>query len=209
MKHIATTLMALALALVAVTPALGSGGEQGDMVTKTFELTLYGDVPTDQLFAVGYATREQLVDGAFPDPVPYILFCGTLSEGDDAPTQVVVEGACIGGKGTTYRADVELQRGAELAYFFVRASNTDPNLFDAFLTTPINEELKPTAFETLDSDATNAAYYRYGAAAGTTPGMPSTGAGVMASGHLPPVGAAAGLSLLAAGAYSARRRISR
>ncbi len=209
MKRIATTLMALTLALVAVTPALASGGEQGDTVTKTFELTLYGEVPADQLFAVGYATREQLVDGAFPDPVPYILFCGTLSEGDDAPAQVVTEGACVGGKGTTYRADVELRRGAELAYFFVRASNADPNLFDAFLTTPINDELKPTAFETLDGNATNAAYYRYGTTAGTTPGMPSTGAGGMASGHIPLGGAAASLSLLAAGAYSARRHISR
>ena len=112
MKRIATALMFLTLALVAATPALASGGEQVDTATKTFELTLYGEVPSDQLFAVGYATREQLVAGAFPDPVPYILVCGTLSEGDDAPAQVVTEGACVGDEGTTYRADVELhQRG--------------------------------------------------------------------------------------------------
>ncbi len=85
MRNIATVLIALTLALVAVAPAFAGGHEQDDMVTKTFELTLYGDVPVDQLFAVGYATRKQLVDGAFPDPVQYILFCGTLSEGDDPP----------------------------------------------------------------------------------------------------------------------------
>ncbi len=85
MRNIATVLIALTLALVAVAPAFAGGDEQDDMVTKTFELTLYGDVPVDQLFAVGYATRKQLVDGAFPDPVQYILFCGTLSEGDDPP----------------------------------------------------------------------------------------------------------------------------
>ncbi len=102
---------------------------------------------------------------------------------------------------------MEFERGAKLAYFFVRASNTDPNLFDIFFTTPLDEELKPTEYETLANNGTNAAYYRYGAAGGTTPKMPATGAGGMASGHLPRGGVAAALSLLVAGGYAARRRI--
>ncbi len=205
MKTLASSLMALTLALLLAMPAHAGGDERDDTVTKTFELTLYGDVPADQLFAVGYATRAQLVDGAFPDPVPYILFCGTLSEGDDQPAQVVTEGSCTGGEGTTYRADVELEEGDELAYFFARASNTDPNLFDIFFATPINEELKPTAYETLSDDATNAAYYRYGTAGEAMPEMPATGAGGMAGGQFPLAGVAGTFGLLAAGAYTARR----
>ncbi|MDP9352576.1 MAG: hypothetical protein M3P51_13700 [Chloroflexota bacterium] len=206
MKIWISTLMALTLALVLSGPALAGDG-QDDTITKTFKLTLYGDVPAAELFAVGYATREQLDNGSFPDPVPYILFCGTLSPGDDRPTQVVTDGSCKGGHGTTYTATVEFERGAELAYFFVRASNADPNLFDAFLTTPINEELKPTAYETLSDDATNAAYYRYGAAEEPMPKMPTTGAGGMADSYPPFAGAAAILGLLAAGTYTARRRM--
>lgn len=205
MKTLASSLMALTLALLLVIPVHVDGDKRDDTVTKTFELTLYGDVPADQLFAVGYATRAQLVDGAFPDPVPYILFCGSLAEGDDQPAQVFTEGSCTGGEGTTYSADVELDQGAELAYFFARASSTDPNLFDAFLTTPINKELKPTAYETLSDDSTNAAYYRYGAAAEPMPEMPATGAGGMAGSRFPLARVAATLGLLAAGAYTARR----
>jgi hypothetical protein len=207
MKTLASSLMALTLALLLAMPAHAGGDEQDGTVTKTFELTLYGNVPADQLFAVGYATRAQFVDGAFPDPVPYILFCGTLAEGDDRPALVVTEGTCTGGTGTTYSADVELDQGAELAYFFVRASNTAPNLFDAFLTTPINEELNPTAYETLTDDATNTAYYRYGTADEPMPEMPATGAGGMAGSHLPLARVAATLSLLGAGAYTTRRHM--
>lgn len=118
----------------------------------------------------------------------------------------MTEGSCTGGKGTTYSADVEFERGAEITFFFARASNADPNLFDIFFSTPLNEELKPTRFETLADNATNAAYYRYGAGEGTTPEMPATGAGGMAGGHLPIGGVAASVGPLAAAAYATRRR---
>ncbi len=55
MKTLASISLALALALVLAVPAL-AGGEQNDMVTKTFELTIKGavDDSADRLFAVTY-----------------------------------------------------------------------------------------------------------------------------------------------------------
>ncbi len=217
MKTITSTLMALALALLLVVPAL-AGGEGGDTVTKTFKLTVNGEVddPSDRLFAAFYAPSQK-TPAEFaeelrtnPDDVKtyVIVFCRpegadleAFAQGGDAElTQVVSEEECQGG-GRTYTADVELPQGSILVYTIITGllSNLDESV--EMLATNANEETGEVDFEVLDSDVVNSASYPV-----ASPGMPETGAGGMAGGSLPLGAFPAVASLLAAGIYLSSRR---
>ncbi len=182
MKPSASTLTAILLALVLAIPAFAGGQE--DSVTKTFGLTLHGDVPPDQQFTAVYFTQEN--ERPSPEnPHPLVQFCGPELQ---IPEEVEVvelakrvsEDACEG-HGTVYEFEVELPRGAKLFFAYDRTSATDPDEFETFYRSGDGgEELGPEDFEMLNADTTNSAYYRY---AGTqSPGMPNTGAGGEAGG---------------------------
>jgi hypothetical protein len=71
-------------------------GGGGDTVTKTFELTLNGDVPADQLFTLLYTPVR---DGGAAGGTEQVIFCGVP---DPQPDEVVVSDEdCVGG-GNTY-----------------------------------------------------------------------------------------------------------
>lgn len=171
MKTLASTVMALTLALLLVAPAPASG-ERDDMVIKTFELTLNGDVPEDRAFAVFYSTDVTNVGG---EPTDYILFCdGTQNDRADA-RQVVSREDCVG-NGEVYRAHVQFERGTQLVYFFIVAvEGTDK--FETFHTNVPSRDSEP---ETLNADTINRAWYTFGADDDQQmPGMPAAGAGGM------------------------------
>lgn len=186
--------------LMALTLAGSVSAREDETVTKTFKLTLHGDVPADQAFSVGFN-----LTGA--DHTVLLPFCG---RGTDT--------VCEGG-GTVYTKTAEVQVGRSIDVRFVRA-DTDVEEAETFL----------SYTETLDSDRTNTAYYNYGGAGGgdqqggdiqddgqsgtgtgdgqegMPSGLPSTGAGGLAGGGLP-IGGAAVPPLLAAGAFALRRRL--
>ncbi len=174
MKTLRSTLTALTLALLLAVPVLAQGGDQGDKVTVTFELTLYGDVPQDQAFGVFHPTAED-------DPrqrAPIILLCGQV-EGFEP-------GADCAGGGAVHAGSLKLERGTRLAYAFVRVAEADPeNTAEIFYSTPTNKEAEPAVFEPVDHDATFGAYYRFGPDDDRQmPEMPDTGASGMAGAGL-------------------------
>ncbi len=202
MKTLASTLVALTLALILAVPVL-AGGEQGDTVTKTFELTLHGDVPEDRVFAAYYSTDVTNVGG---EPTDYILFCGGTESERAGARQVVSQEDCAGA-GEVYRAQVEFERGAQLVYFFIVAVEGTEN-FEIFHTNVPTRDSKP---ELLSTDTTNRAWYKFGAGDDQqVPGMPATGAGAMSGSGLPWTGHELVLTLLAAAgcAVLGRRRWS-
>ncbi len=189
MKTTVSTLTALVLALLLAVPALAGGDEQADLVTKTFTLTLDGEVPQDRVFGAFYYVS--------PDthPAGLIQFCGPPVEGGEPPSQVVSATGCRGA-GTVYTASVAFERGSGIFVEFVTLSVDDPqNTLEIFAES-----------ELLEPATTVAARYRFGAHnAPPLPGMPATGAGGTASTHPTPGRLAAVLSLLALGACALRR----
>ncbi|MDP9378995.1 MAG: hypothetical protein M3Q29_02390, partial [Chloroflexota bacterium] len=218
MKTITSMLAALMLLLVMATPGLAGGGDTGDdTVTKTFELTLSGDIPETQIFAGFVATRELIETGE--GQFVLILFCGDvpdedLEEVEQEPSVelvVVSSEACEGGEGTEYNADVELERGAEIAFVIFRADLENEEDFEVIAESGLDEEGNPTEFETIEEDTTNpiSCNFENGSCGndqgdddqqvpgmmpdnamdmiggGETPDMPNTGAGGMASGGAP------------------------
>ncbi len=218
MKTLTSTLMALALALLAAVPAL-AGSEQGDTVTKTFELTLHGDVPEDATFSVFYLSLDMPVDQAleelsqnpekyFPSQQRVIQFCGPrLDVG--LPTQQVSGEACKGG-GTVYTYDVKFPRDSTLYFAYERSPADTPEGHEAFFGSDDGDG-QPEAedFEALEGDRTNSAWFRYDATGDDQqemPEMPDTGSGGLAGASAPPThAAAAGLSVLATGCYALAR----
>lgn len=198
MHRLYTLLIALILLVPFTLPATAQEGEgPGDnghskKVTKTFTLTLYGEIPGDESFFVFF--RERFFRGG----VDVIVFCGESSfvYPDIEP--------CQGGS-TVYSGSVEYSAGDELEFGYFHGSG--PGAEDQ------REFFEGT--ETITSDFTNSAYYDYRTGqggAGNGPGAPDapdTGSGGMAGGGLPAANALAVLSLMAAGGYILRRRVGR
>ena len=199
MRTIASTLTALALALLLTAPAV-AGGERDDTVTKTLELTLHGEVPQDRVFGAFYYVSPET------HPAGLVQFCGPQVAGGEPPSQVVSDDACMG-DGSVYRAEVEFDRGTGVFVEFVTLSVSDPqNTSEIFTEIPELENPESLRYETLDADATNSAWYRYGAGGNRqVPQMPATGAGGMSKDGAAVKGIAVGLSLVVAGGYAVRR----
>ncbi len=127
------------------TPDNQQGG--GEMVTKTFELTLNGDVPADQAFYVGFKPVGQ-------EGPPFIrVFCGQLgSLGEEEDCE---------GDGTTYEVEYEFEPGTVLEFAFFRMSESgDSESGD------VDNERFHSGVERLDADMTNTAFYTFGTGAG-------------------------------------------
>lgn len=203
MKILASTLTALMLALLLVVPA-PAGGSTQDMATKTFKLTLYGDVPSGQVFGVLYTTQGT--------QAPTIVqFCGPELQGVGPNIRRISEESCSGG-GTAYSFDAEFPQGTKLAFRYLTGPADDPQASQTFYTS-IEGDGAPSDtgdFETLDADLINSAYYdsdtgRGGAGDGPgAPQMPDTGAGGLSDEGSPPGGTAALAALVAIG-YAASR----
>ena len=193
-------LMSVALLIMLAVPAMAqNGSDDHDTVTKTFKLTLNGDVPEGQGFSVNY----NLDDDPFGEG--FFAFCG--------PQGLVARGVSIEpceGNGTAYSRSVEFERGTTIVYNYLYSPGGD-------------EPDQPFAVgkETLDADMTNTSEYTFGRGVGDdkqddtqdgtqgeTPGeMPDTGAGALAPGASIPVGnVAAGLTMLAGASYAVLRR---
>lgn len=213
MKTTASTLMALTLALILAVPVFAGGGQE-DMVTKTFTLTLHGDVPADEGFIAGYVE-----EGQNPDTEGhFVVLCADLDripkeEREGIPSEDIISDQPCAGHGNVYSFERKFERGTGLAFFFARVSVTDEDFFEIFSTSlkgdlELDEDPGPEDFETLNSDTTNTAWFRFsgGGDDQQMPEMPSTGAGGMAGGSLPLGNVAAALALLAAGGYAVIRR---
>ncbi len=198
-------LMALVLALALAAPALAGGDGQDDTVTKTFELTLYGDVPADQVFELGYVTRE-MVESPGEAAIPTIQFCGSVQ--DPSAAQIISRQACEG-NGTVYTAEVEFPSDTEVAYryFTLRPSDVRGTSDEFFKSYDGERPDGPEDYETLNADITSSAWYRFGPAGDEQlPGrMPGTGAGGAAGSTLRALPLAAAGSVLAAALYASRR----
>ncbi len=200
MRTMASTLTALALALLLTAPVL-AGGEQGDTVTKTLELTLHGEVPQDRVFGAFYYVSPET------HPAGLVQFCGPHVEGGEPPSQVVSEEECAG-DGSVYRAEVAFERGTGVFVEFVTLSVRDPqNTLEIFAEIPEPENPESLKYETLDADASNSGWYSFKAGDNQqTPQMPATGSGGTSNDGIPANGIAVGLSLVAAGGYALRQR---
>ena len=124
------------------TPDNQQGGSGKGTVTKTFELTLNGTVPQTDYFTVTYSVRNPETSEPLFDDIEQ--FCGS---GDGT---VPCEGA-----GTVYTTAVEVPRGSELSFAFMRSS-TSGGEDDEF----------HSGTETLNANMTNTAWYTYGTGAG-------------------------------------------
>lgn len=202
MKTLASILAAAAFMLVLAAPALAQGGttQQSDTVTKTFKLTLYGNVPAERVFEVKYLTEDEAKAGADPKA---IQFCGGVQ--DPGASRIISREACTG-NGTVYTADVEFKRGTKVGfmYFTLLASNPGgtEEVFFSSIKGP-GAPGGPEDFETLTRDVVNSAKYHVGGQ--QTPRMPDTGAGGMATAAVPGYSGMSALLLAAAG-YALRRR---
>lgn len=195
---VCSALAAVVLLLAALAPV----GAQGEEVTKSFRLTLDGDVPRGAVFVAYYDFLPER-GGSSPGPVD---LCG----GNGA-----VE--CTGG-GTVYTGPRRLPAGSTIEYSFVRRQENDISVEETFV----------TGTEDLDGNVTNAATYTFTAADGQqgggqpddqqqsgeaqtgdqeqqAPGLPNTGGGAGRTRSLRDT-ALVGLVLVMAGAFVGRRR---
>lgn len=167
----------------------GAGDDQqADMVTKTFQLSLHGDVPAGEAFAVAYglpATEEFNI----------IVLCGSSAEYGAAQDE------CMGG--TTYSGSAERSAGSGLYFAFIR-------LMDGKIT---QEGIFHSGTETLAADMTNSAWFRFEAAKDTQDDqqempskLPNTGAGGIPGAPVPVGALAAVASVVAATRYGILRR---
>ncbi len=232
MKTLASILLALTLALVLTIPAL-AGGEQDDMVTKTFELTINGEVddPEDRVFAVTYfyspdlgpaelgkVLTELYTSDSPPQPPESLVqgiggFCGPqgyqeqLAEGLGMEVAPANAGECEGGK--TYTVDLDVPRGTTIHYSLDTALVSDLENSEMFGGSNKGDPMDlPTAedFEVIDADRVNSATYSFKGSGEETAQMPETGAGGMSGGALPVSAVAAALSLLVAASFVWRKR---
>ena len=207
----------MALLMAMAIPVMAQDGSEGDTVTKTFELTLNGEVTADQLFTLLYTPVR---DGGAAGGTEQVIFCGVP---DPQPDEVVVSDEdCVGG-GNTYTYSAEFPVGTVLSVQWFRIGpDTGPR------------EVVRATEETLDADMTNTVEYTFGAGddqqapdnqqdgedkdtdtgagddqqAETPEEMPETGAGGLAPGASVPWGTM-GLAvsgLLAVGYAVIRRR---
>lgn len=189
----------LIVAVLALGPATAvaqdssdDGQHSGDS-TKTFTLTLYGEVPRDQDFYVAYRGSEV---GA---PADFLVFCsdstnvGGAEEPDLGPCQ---------GDGTVYTDFLSPREGERIDFSFVRSREVVTGVMDEFLQGSV----------TIGGNPVVRAYYDFRTGQGGRgdgPGLPeppSAGAGGTAGGGSP-VGDLAGvLALLVASGYAKLRR---
>ncbi|MDP9350718.1 MAG: hypothetical protein M3P51_04155 [Chloroflexota bacterium] len=161
-------------------------------VTKTFELTLNGDVPEGEVFRV---FLDIVPERGGSNPAPVQLCGGVDINGDPNPE--------CEGNGTVYTGTTTFSVGTTLEYEFHRQSGLSGV-----------DEIFAEGQETLNADMTNTAWYTFGTGAGEDqqgemPGeMPHTGAGGLATGASVPWGTLglAASGLLAAGYAVMRRR---
>ena len=175
MKTLRATLAALFFMALMAFPAFaqdgktGAGDDQqvpdnqqtgggGDMVTKTFELTLNGDVPADRAFGVAYGTFDEFE----ADEPTDVIFCGQPAPriGD----VVVSDEDCVG-DGETYTYSVDLPEGTELYFTYLTAEEGDEeNTAEPFFGNITFEG--PGEAEVLNADMTNTAWYTFGKGTG-------------------------------------------
>jgi hypothetical protein len=184
LKLFALTLLGLTLALLLAGPA-GARTTQdgdGDMVTKTFQLTVNGDVPDEGEFLyVRYSPRT-----TDPSDTGFVLFCGQLFEIDQQP-------ACQG-NGTVYTGSISFPAGTTVEFSFERSNQaTSTGLAD-----PYEIDVFQRGSETLSADLTNRATFTYGENT-----LPGTGVRDMASRAFAAVATA--VVLLTTGVYLRRR----
>ncbi|MDP9380946.1 MAG: hypothetical protein M3Q29_12525 [Chloroflexota bacterium] len=126
--------------------ASGDAGDDqqdgGDTVTKTFELTLKGEVPAGESFSVGLQSELKYNEGEGE----LLLFCSD-SEDESVPEDVE---PCEG-NGKVYRLSVELPKGDTLRSTFYRGFGPGPN-----------SEAFHSDTETINADMTNTAWYMFG-----------------------------------------------
>ncbi len=143
------------------------GGGGGAMVTKTFELTINGEVPADAAFVVGY-----LEEGEDPDTGGhFVILCGDIGQIPEEDLEgipdedILSDEACVG-DGNVLTFEREFEQGTGIAFFFARASVTDEDVFEVFHTSiegTLEDDPGPEDFEMLDTDVTNTAFYTFGA----------------------------------------------
>lgn len=136
----------------------GDGDGQTGVVARTFELTLYGDVPQGESFYVQYRWQ-----GDAPDQTETLLFCGDLI--GEEPKE-----SCEGG-GTTYSVTVHFDAGTVIDFKFSR-HDVDDSYVDTFYSDT----------ETMSESATNSAYFEYSndGDGDPLPDLPDSGAGGVA-----------------------------
>ncbi len=179
----------------AAAPETGSGTVA---VTKTFQLTLYGDVPDGTAFSVE-------VENETTGSAEGVWLCGSAGANE-----------CQGSaEGSVYTATRQYPEGTVLTFTWTRWIPGDPegNPFG-------------TGRETIITSMTNSAWFRFEPAKDTKDdqqdtgagdvqddqqvevpkAMPSTGAGGMAGGGIPLGTVAATIMMLAAGGYATLRR---
>ncbi len=197
----------------------GDDGQEDDQqgegtITKTFQLTLNGDVPEGESFPVVFVSVNEAQDSAI---LGVIVLCGQVpdqdqieqelaeieaeaqAEGVDLQTVFIASDADCTGGGTVYSASVELPSGNLTFSAFFRVSEANPDGELVFE----NEEVLTTNF-------TNKAFYNFGGA-GTgdeqpIPELPNTGAGGMAPTGAPVGGMVAAITTLALAALRWRGR---
>ncbi len=147
-KMLTVLLLTLALSI----PALA---QEDSTATKTFELTLYGDVPEGETFIASYDIQDS------EDPITELLLCG--------PEAARV---CQGGDGTLYTASAELQTGFPSPYRI------------QFRRLRINRTFAELV-ESIEADTTNSAHYRFPSGDDMPDQLPDTGAGGLAGPGMP------------------------
>ncbi len=159
----------------------------GDLVTKTFELKLNGDIPQGETFYAAYAeTDRENAEATF------LIFCGDAELINSEPTDV----DCVG-DGTVYTQEIQVPAGTEIRFSFGRISAGDDE-----------GEVFHKGTEVISADKTNSAHYTFGTDTGAdddqqgeVPGeMPDTGAGALAPSTTIPVGVAMAAVVLMLGA---------
>jgi hypothetical protein len=158
-----------------------------DLVTKTFELKLNGDVPQGETFYAAYAeTDRERSEGTF------LIFCGDAELMNSEPSDV----DCVGDD-TVYTQEIKVPAGTEIQFSFGRLSAGDDE-----------GEVFHKGTEVINADMTNDAHYTFGKGTGAgddkqgeVPGeMPDTGAGGLATGATIPVSTAVAAAALMLGA---------
>ena len=166
--------------------------QQGDgTITKTFELTLNGEVPAGQSFYAQYIETD-----ASEDLTRAVLFCGELIEEEP-------KDACEG-NGAVYTETVTFDAGTEIEFRFGR-HNLDYTDIEVFHegTEMLDAHTTHSAFFSFDGGKTDDGQDDDGAGDAQDeqqmPSVPQTGAGGVAGGDFPLGGVAAVAPLLAGG----------
>jgi LPXTG-motif cell wall-anchored protein len=180
MKRLHSLALVLALFALLTLPAFAHPAQQSDEVIKTFQLTIYGDVPPGTAFSVTYGSLDNFAQRVFCGPVEGIVVPTPTCTGNGAVYTVVTDKP----RGDTLNFRYQIHRGGEL---------TGTTFYEGT--------------ETLNSDMTNTAYYTFET---TAPGndqqdmpsqLPDTGLP-----GLPLGGLAGSVALLAGGLVLRKRR---